>query len=63
MPNRYDAVIIVTGSCRTFTRAGINLRPGVSMAPGTNAAQMIFADLGLDFSNVTRKSRETLSPA
>jgi len=26
--------------------------PGVSMAPGRNAAQLIFADLGLDFRNV-----------
>jgi phytoene dehydrogenase-like protein len=26
--------------------------PGVSMAPGRNAAQVIFADLGLEFSNV-----------
>src|SRR5262249_26968819 len=36
---------------------------GVSMAPGRNAAQVIFADLGLNFSSVTRNSRETLSPA
>jgi beta-carotene ketolase (CrtO type) len=26
--------------------------PGVSMAPGRNAAQVIFADLGLDFTSV-----------
>ena len=31
--------------------------PGVSMAPGRNAAQVIFADLGLDFKSVVSGSR------
>jgi len=26
--------------------------PGVSMTPGRNAAQVIYADLGLDFNNL-----------
>ena len=42
---------------------GTHPGPGVSMAPGRNAEQVIFRDLGLDFSSVTRNSRETLSPA
>ena len=43
--------------------SGSHPGPGVSMGPGRNAAQVIFGDLGLDFSTVTRNSRETLSPA
>ena len=42
--------------------SGSHPGPGVSMAPGRNAAQVIFGDLGLDFSSVTRNSREKLSP-
>ena len=33
--------------------AGSHPGPGVSMAPGRNAAQVIFADLNLDFKNLT----------
>ena len=38
--------------------------PGVSMAPGRNAAQVIFRDLGLDFGSVTSplKARQNYSP-
>jgi phytoene dehydrogenase-like protein len=42
--------------------SGSHPGPGVSMAPGRNAAQVIFGDLGLDFSSITRNSREELSP-
>jgi phytoene dehydrogenase-like protein len=37
--------------------SGSHPGPGVSMAPGRNAAQVIFSDLGLDFNSVTRNSR------
>ena len=43
--------------------SGSHPGPGVSMAPGRNAAQVIFADLKLDFSSVSRNQREKLSPA
>jgi phytoene dehydrogenase-like protein len=43
--------------------SGSHPGPGVSMAPGRNAAQVIFGDLGLDFSSITRNSREKLSAA
>ena len=33
--------------------AGSHPGPGVSMAPGRNAPQVIFADLNLDFKNLT----------
>jgi phytoene dehydrogenase-like protein len=46
-----------------LSSSGSHPGPGVSMAPGRNAAQVIFDDLGLDFSSVTRISREKLSPA
>jgi phytoene dehydrogenase-like protein len=36
--------------------SGSHPGPGVSMAPGRNAAQVIFSDLRLDFSSVTRIS-------
>jgi phytoene dehydrogenase-like protein len=53
--------------CRSGSRPG----PGVSMAPGRNAAQVIFGDLGLDFASAMSGSgpctsnfaREKLSPA
>jgi phytoene dehydrogenase-like protein len=32
--------------------SGSHPGPGVSMAPGRNAAQVIFADLGLDFKSL-----------
>jgi tRNA U34 5-carboxymethylaminomethyl modifying enzyme MnmG/GidA len=35
----YDAVVVGAG----------HTGPGVSMAPGRNAAETIFSDLGLDF--------------
>lgn len=43
--------------------SGSHPGPGVSMAPGRNAAQVICGDLGLDFKSVTRTSREKLPPA
>ena len=43
--------------------SGSHPGPGVSMAPGRNAAQVIFRDLGLDFGSVARTSREKLPPA
>jgi beta-carotene ketolase (CrtO type) len=33
--------------------SGSHLGPGVSMAPGRNAAQVILNDLGIDFRNIT----------
>ncbi len=42
--------------------SGSHPGPGVSMAPGRNAAQMIFGDLGLDFTSVIRISHEKLHP-
>jgi len=36
--------------------SGSHPGPGVSMAPGRNAAQVIFSDLRLDFSSVARIS-------
>jgi beta-carotene ketolase (CrtO type) len=35
-----------------LSSSGSHPGPGVSMAPGRNAAQVIFKDLGLDFSSV-----------
>jgi len=43
--------------------SGSHPGPGVSMAPGRNAAQVICDDLGLDFRSVAGTSREKLSPA
>src|SRR5438876_814354 len=43
--------------------SGSHQGPGVSMAPGRNAAQVICDDLGLDFRSVAGNSREKLSPA
>ena len=40
--------------------SGSHPGPGVSMAPGRNAAQVIFSDLRLDFSSVARISRRDL---
>jgi phytoene dehydrogenase-like protein len=37
--------------------SGSHPGPGVSMAPGRNAAQVIFAELGLDFRNVASMRR------
>jgi phytoene dehydrogenase-like protein len=43
--------------------SGSHPGPGVSMAPGRNAAQVICSDLGLDFRSLAGSSREKLSPA
>ena len=56
---RYKTPVSNVYLCSSGSHPG----PGVSMAPGRNAAQVIFSDLGLHFSSVTRNSRETLSPA
>ena len=36
--------------------SGSHPGPGVSMAPGRNAAQVIFQDLGLDFAKIVSQS-------
>jgi phytoene dehydrogenase-like protein len=70
MPTRYDAVVGVghnglTCACY-LAKAGLKVLgsgshpgPGVSMAPGRNAAETICADLGLDFASTvaTKASR------
>lgn len=42
--------------------SGSHPGPGVSMAPGRNAARVILEDLGLDLGNVTSSSRDPSSP-
>jgi beta-carotene ketolase (CrtO type) len=37
--------------------SGSHPGPGLSMAPGRNAAQVIFCDLGLDFGSVASVRR------
>jgi hypothetical protein len=49
----YDAVVVGAELAWLFGTvlqdAGSHPGPGVSMAPGRNAAETIFSDLGLDF--------------
>ena len=60
----YDAVVVGAELAWLFDTvlqdAGSHPGPGVSMAPGRNAAETIFSDLGLDF-GATVATRATRS--